>query len=136
MREKAAQGLFPAGRVPFGYLLDQNTHTLYPDPLRAPLVVEMYVRYANRQDSFDTLAAWAKDNCVTRQDSRKPINRSQIHRILTNEIYLGKFSWARKLYDGKHEPIITRELFEAARQAANSYLKPKAWYKALRRTAT
>jgi len=43
MREKAEQGRYPAGRIPFGYLLNKDSDEIYPDPERAHLVREASV---------------------------------------------------------------------------------------------
>lgn len=34
--------------------------------------------------------------------------------ILKSPIYIGKVTWAKKVYDGQHEPIISQETFDAA----------------------
>jgi hypothetical protein len=41
--------------------------------------------------------------------------KSQIHKLLCEPFYYGKFMWKGNLYPGKHEPIITKELFDQVR---------------------
>jgi site-specific DNA recombinase len=41
-------------------------------------------------------------------------NDTTIRDVLKNPLYIGKINWAKKIYDGKHEPIIDEETFNAA----------------------
>lgn len=34
--------------------------------------------------------------------------------VLKNPLYTGKINWAKKVYDGQHEPLISQETFDAA----------------------
>ena len=38
-------------------------------------------------------------------------NKQSVIRMLMNSVYIGKLSWAGKLFDGKHQPIIKKEIF-------------------------
>jgi site-specific DNA recombinase len=42
----------------------------------------------------------------------KPLSQSQVHAMLSNRYYLGEVKYHGKWYPGRHEPIITPELFE------------------------
>ncbi len=123
--EKAEQGRRPVGRIPFGYLIDKNTNTINIDPPRAPLVREMFTRYAENKVSLKSLAAWARTNSITRHKSNRPLTASQIERILKNEFYTGNFRFKGKLYKGIHEPIISQALFDATQQAFKNHNKPQ-----------
>jgi site-specific DNA recombinase len=37
---------------------------------------------------------------------------STIHKILRNRLYTGQFDWNGKLYQGKHEPLVSLDLWE------------------------
>jgi site-specific DNA recombinase len=41
-----------------------------------------------------------------------PLTKEGLRRILTNSLYYGPFKWNGVLYQGKHEPIITKMLFD------------------------
>ena len=45
--------------------------------------------------------------------------KSRIHKLLGEVFYYGKFVWKGKTYQGKHEPIISRELFEQVQEKMN-----------------
>jgi site-specific DNA recombinase len=42
----------------------------------------------------------------------KPLSQSQIHALLSNRYYLGEVTYHGKWYPGRHDPIITEELFD------------------------
>jgi site-specific DNA recombinase len=44
--------------------------------------------------------------------SGAPVPTSTVHTILRNRLYTGWFEWNGKLYQGKHEPLVSIELWE------------------------
>ncbi|MCB2229881.1 recombinase family protein [bacterium] len=125
MQEKASQGKYPGGNIPYGYILDKNTGEVLPDPLRSNHIREIFELYAENKMSLRALAAWARSCGLTTPRSAKPITMCQIERILKNPFYYGVFRWAGKLYPGIHEPIISQELFEQTRRAFKLHNKPQ-----------
>ena len=125
MREKADQGNYPGGNVPYGYLLDKNAGKISPDPLRAYHIKDIFELYAANKLSLRALASWARSSGLTTPRSGKPITMCQIERILKNPFYYGVFLWAGKQYQGSHEPIITRQLFEQTQKAFRDHNKPQ-----------
>ncbi len=112
MDEKVSQGGWPH-LAPTGYLNDKNTRTLVLDPVNAPLVRFAFERYATGEVSLAMLAdeLFAKG---FRSRSGKRMGSSALHTMLKNPIYCGSIRYKGAEYPGSHEPIITRELFEAA----------------------
>ena len=43
-----------------------------------------------------------------------PISDSVLYKLFGNHFYYGKFQWQKKLWNGTHEPMITKEEFEKA----------------------
>lgn len=122
---KVEKGEFPGGKIPFGYLIDKNTGLVYVDKQRAPILKKMFTMYSENKASLQMMASWARQNLVIRHNSNKPLTKSQIERILKNPFYIGKFKWAGKVYDGIHKPIISKELFEATKEAFKAHNKPQ-----------
>lgn len=91
MLQKAKQGRYPGGSIAIGYLLDKNTDTINVDPLRAPIVAEIFERYAERRGSLRTIAAWARSQGLTGSRPGKPVTTCQIERILKNPFYYREF---------------------------------------------
>jgi site-specific DNA recombinase len=42
----------------------------------------------------------------------KPLSQSQVHALLSNQYYIGKVKHHGKYYPGRHEPIISTDLFD------------------------
>ncbi len=115
MERKAARGEWTGGSVPFGYQLDADRRHLIPDTATAPLVREIFERYAERLTGTASLAGWLSGRGYrTRQD--KPFNPQAVLTILRNRAYLGQIYFRGRYYPAPHQPLIEKSLFERAQQ--------------------
>ena len=57
---------------------------------------------------------------AVRERFGKTINRSYLHTILTNPVYIGIFQWAGKSYCGTHETLIAPAMFERADEESHT----------------
>ncbi|TXT48536.1 MAG: recombinase [Limisphaerales bacterium] len=110
LREKVRRGEFP-GRAGFGYLNDYRTKKLVVDRARAPLVKEVFERYAAGDATLDTLRQFLYERGL-RSSTGKSVGRSFVSQLLSNPIYYGHFLYAGEVHEGSHEPIITKALFD------------------------
>lgn len=110
MERKAASGVLPCC-APVGY---RNIHKRVEiDPVLAPLVRESFERAATSKLPLRSLLAeMTAKGLVSR--SGKPLKVSAFWYMLKNPFYKGLMSWKGRLVQGSHEPLITRELFDAA----------------------
>lgn len=53
------------------------------------------------------------------------ISKTQMHRVLTNPFYTGKFQYAGQLYEGIHKPILTDEEFDLLQDILTGNSKPR-----------
>ena len=113
MREKAEQGHWPS-MAPIGYVNNRATHRIEPDPVRAPLIAELFRLYASGDYSLKTLLTKAHEIGLTHPRTSRRLFKSELHRILHNPADYGDFLWDGNMYKGSHEPSIARDLFEAA----------------------
>ncbi len=107
------QGLCPWG-APVGYLNNGKGKPKTPDPIKAPLVRELFELYATGAHSLKTLRhEVARRGLVT--PSGRPLALSGIAAILANPFYCGilKVRGGGESYAGVHEPIISPALFAA-----------------------
>lgn len=119
LRTRVEMGLWP-GVAPLGYLnqklMDKKCQIIV-DPARAPIVKKMFERVAHEHYSGRKLYNWLKFELNFHTRGNKPLTLSGIYRILDNPFYYGPFEFPRESgnwYQGKHQPLITQELFEKA----------------------
>jgi len=53
------------------------------------------------------------------------VSRSCLGDLLKNPAYIGKIPWKGEVFDGSHEPIVSRELFDQVRQVLASHGRSK-----------
>lgn len=128
LRAKCEAGWRP-GSCPTGYLnvLQNNRiEQIVLDPERAPTVKEMFLRVANKGHSGRTIQRWL-DTIGFKAKNGKPMFLSVIYKILNNPFYYGVFEFGGKLYQGKHEPIITKAIFDKVQN--HLVVPPREWHK-------
>ena len=118
LRQKARQGIYP-GLAPFGYLNDPSTKTIKTHQKNARLVRELFELYASGKVTLDDLAAMLQNRGVLSRGNKR-IHISQVSFILQNSFYYGHFRYAGEVYEGKHEPIISKELYDKANAVLHS----------------
>lgn len=117
-RTRCEMGLRP-GVAPTGYLnekhSDRKCHTNI-DPERAPVIKKMFEKVAYEKWSGKKIYMWLKFDLNFRTaNGKKHLSLGNIFRILYNPFYYGMFEYPKESgnwYQGKHEPIITKELFD------------------------
>lgn len=121
LRAKCEQGFRP-GVSPLGYIhdryADKGKKRVMIDPIRAPIIKEMFEKVAYDNCSGRDLLTWLNNekNFTTR--SGKRIVLGIIYTILKDTYYYGEFEYpigSGKWYKGAYDPIITKELYLKAR---------------------
>ncbi len=99
----AKQGLWPAGAVPFGYCRhERKDNKLYIDPRKAEAIRDIFSSYI-AGDMLKDIA------------SRHGLSIQYIlGTVLRNRVYLGLLPYDGEIYQGQHEPIIDKTLFDQA----------------------
>jgi len=94
------------------------------DPERAPIIKKMFEKVAYEKWSGRKIYNWLKFDINLRSiTGKKGITLGNIYLILQNTFYYGVFEYPLKsgnFYTGKHEPIITKELFDMVQQQVKS----------------
>jgi DNA invertase Pin-like site-specific DNA recombinase len=114
MLEKAREGIWPSF-APLGYknvIGPGGKRTIAPDPDIAPIVRQMYQRYATGKFTLDEIVRLAHADGLAYRKSGAHVPKSTVHKILRNRIYSGDFDFDGTTYQGKYEPIVSRELWD------------------------
>ena len=116
-RQKAQQGQYPGGALPIGYNRNRLTKQIEIDPIRGPIIRQLFEMYSEGDKSIDNLHEVAKKYLLTYPKSGRIMARSEIERILKKTFYTGKFTWNGVLYQGDHPPLVDPFLFEKVQNA-------------------
>jgi DNA invertase Pin-like site-specific DNA recombinase len=122
LRARVEMGLWP-GQAPTGYLTNKNVDKkgqVLVDPDRAPVLRKMFEKVAYENVSGRKLYAWLKFDIDFKTKYGKHLTLSNVYRILNSPFYYGRFQYPKESgnwYQGKHEPLISQELYELVQQA-------------------
>jgi DNA invertase Pin-like site-specific DNA recombinase len=118
LRTRCEMGLRP-GVFPTGYLNEKRTdrkcHGII-DPERAPIVKKMFEKVAHEKWSGRKLYHWLKFEINFKTKGNKNLSLSNVYIILQNPFYYGTFEYGGNWYTGKHEPLISKELFDKVQE--------------------
>jgi len=120
--ERASQGLHN-GSVPYGYTVDHSIPALMSvNHEQAKIVRLIFDLYINKGHGSSKIARILNESgipsAVNGQWAYYTVNR-----ILHNPKYMGCILYDGKLYEGKHEPIISKDEFELVEK----YAKDRTW---------
>jgi len=118
LKTRVEMGLWPAP-APTGYLkekrMDRKCETLI-DPERGHIMKQVFEKVAYEKWSGKKVYMWLRfDLNLRTQAGKKHLSLGNIFRILENHFYYGVFEYPKNSgnwYQGKHEPLITKELFD------------------------
>ncbi|MCB9810681.1 MAG: recombinase family protein [Candidatus Nomurabacteria bacterium] len=122
LKARVEMGLWPAP-APTGYVkekrMDRKCETLI-DPERAPVIKKVFEKVAYEKWSGRKVYNWLRFELNFRAlPSKKHLSLGNIYRILENHFYYGVFEYPRNSgnwYQGRHEPLITKELFDLVQE--------------------
>jgi hypothetical protein len=130
LKTRVEMGLWPAS-APTGYLKEKRTDRkceTYIDPERGHVIKQMFEKVAYEKWSGKKVYMWLKFDLNFRTAlGKKHLSLGNIFKLLENHFYYGVFEYPRKSgnwYQGKHPPLITKELFDQVKtQLSGNALK-------------
>ncbi len=123
MLQKVKQGGFPA-IAPTGYVNDIASREIHVDPSKSPIIRRLFELYATGRYSMSDLVGVAGKEGLEHPLVRKPIGLGGIHRILSNPFYYGLVRWKNETVIGKHEPLISKALFDRVQEVMGDIKRP------------
>ena len=112
MLEKAEQGEYPS-TAPIGYMNNKTNGLIEVDPEKAPFIEMAFKEMASGNYSLNTLSEKLYRAGLRSKKGMKVLKAALAH-LLKNPFYYGSFHWTGKLYQGIHQPLISKELFDQA----------------------
>ena len=138
-KQKAREGKWNGGQAPFGYKLDKENDTIIVEPKDAEVVRIIFEKYVQEDMGLDSICNYLNQHGYTKPKTRaQEINyftRTFLARVIDNPVYVGKIAYGKSttekvkgtrdqyhrvkvdnplIADGKHDAIISDELWEAA----------------------
>jgi site-specific DNA recombinase len=121
LKQRAEQGLWN-GDLPFAYVKgeDRLAHVV---PAEADVVRQAFEMYASGRHTFQQVASWLNETPFRpRVKARHGRNREYlwskdtVKDMLRNPFYLGLTKYKEKLMPGRHQAIVSKELFDRGQE--------------------
>ncbi|MGH2554570.1 MAG: recombinase family protein, partial [Actinomycetota bacterium] len=123
---KKAEGGGTPFLAPIGYLNKRDfsdgkdARWVEPDPERAPLITWAFDAYASGEYSLrrllDELTGKGLTNRPTGKRPARPLKLSKLAETLRNKYYIGTVVFRSVEYEGKHEPLVERHVFDRVQE--------------------
>ncbi|MFQ6122130.1 MAG: recombinase family protein [Dehalococcoidales bacterium] len=113
MRENAARGFYNGSRAPFGYTRkkvkdgEKPRNTLEPDPSQAPIIQRMFNECAEGKGLKEITKSLNRDGIPAPGGGKW--GKQRIHKILTNEAYIGCLVWGKNRNGKSNLPPVRKE---------------------------
>lgn len=128
LRTRVEMGLWP-GVAPTGYLnqkmMDRKCQVII-DPERGHIIKKIFEKVAYEKWSGRKVYNWLRFDLNFRTAAgKKHLSLGNIYRTLSNTFYYGIFEYPRSSgnwYTGKHEPLITKELYDLVQEQVKSQI--------------
>jgi len=119
-RNKVKDGIWPQ-MAPLGYV--NKNRMIIPDENIAPLIKKTFEAYSSGSFTLRQLRDKFNELGLKRK-SGKELAVSNYQKLLKNPIYTGLMLYNGEIHEGKHEPIITKKLFDSVQEMMMRKSKP------------
>ncbi len=109
--EKAKQGHFPS-KAPYAFKNNRNTRLVEVDQDQASFVRRAFELYATGQHTLKSVSEKLYEEGFIYKSNMPKAQRGSMEKILKNLFYTGDFMMKDVFYEGKHEALVSLELFE------------------------
>ena len=113
-KENALKGKNNGGGVPLGYLLDKKAQKLVIDPVTAPLVVEIFEKYADGKSVRSIVEDFNTRGLKTKKG--QPFNINSFSSLLKNRKYIGEYRYQDVVIEGGVPAIVPEDLFNRVQE--------------------
>jgi site-specific DNA recombinase len=117
-RAKLRRGVYP-GSAPIGYLNNHRTRDIDIDLERAEIIRKGFELYATGKYTLKQIARAFKDMGL-RSQKGNVLAVSCVQRMLSKSFYYGIFKFKGEAYQGTHEPLVSKKLFDECQEVMKS----------------
>ena len=126
MEQKAREGIIPC-KAPIGYInftQPDEKKIIVVDPKNAPFVKKAFELYATGNYSFKRLGDTLYLDGFKHPRTGEKYPPRKFEWMLKNSFYIGQITYKGAIYEGKQEPLISKDLFYQV-QSMFGHKKPK-----------
>lgn len=123
LRQKVRRGEYP-GLAPVGYINDSRTKTIVVDKKKAPIIRRAFELYAKNESRLEDVADFLAQSGIKSRNGKR-LHRDRITFILSNPFYIGLFRYSGEIHEGKHQPVVSKKIFEKAQEVLKERGKPR-----------
>ena len=113
-RENALKCKYNGGVVPLGYVIGKEDRFYHIDPETAPIVQEIFTRYADGEPAEKIAASLNGRGLRTR--TRKPFVKNSFFQIFKNRRYIEEYSYKDIVIPGGVPAIVDQALFDRVQE--------------------
>ena len=124
LRQKARNGNWPM-KAPIGYLNDTRNRTIVVNKRVAPIIVSAFEKYSKGNIQLKQISSFlATKGIITSKNKKFRIDQTK--KLLTKTFYFGIYKYDGEVYEGRHDPIISKALFDEVQEVLVQRNKPWA----------
>jgi hypothetical protein len=117
--------MWNGGIVPFGYkVVDKR---LVPDRQKSQKLKKIFEIFAETESLGKTYHLLKVQQIFTNKGL--PFSKPHLQSTLRNVIYIGKMQYANRIYQGRHQPLISEDLFNMVQKLRYEKIKKLRLYK-------
>lgn len=122
-RDKMRRGEWP-NHAPFGYKNERVNKLVEPNLKVAPVIPRIFELYSTGNYTMKEVM-----NVIYQEGFRtasgKKITKSTVDKVLKNPFYFGRMCREEECFDGKHQPLISKELFDLVQEVLAENMHPR-----------
>ena len=122
-RQKLKNGLWPQ-MAPLGYLNNKETKQIFVDNEKAKFIKKAFEAYATGKYTLKKIRKII-NGLGLRGRRDKMLSVSNYQYLLQNPFYYGLIRYNGEYFEGKHEPIIAKKLFDKVQEVMKQKSKPQ-----------
>lgn len=112
------------GAAPLGYLNNKADHTVYPDPAINSFIVRLFELFATGSHSLNDLSELFYSQGLRSKKGYK-VHKSVLYRVIVNKFYYGIIERSGKSYQGAHQPLISKDLYDQCQRVMSGNRRKK-----------
>jgi len=110
LTENAIKARHNGGIIPYGLTVNEEQH-YQPDPLTAPVVYEIFERYADGESVAEIIRSLNERGIKTKTGSEQ-FSYNTVNNMLRSRKYLGEYSYGDTVIPNAFPAIVTQEIFD------------------------